>query len=94
MASLAGNLQTGSGNAPAPTRAQLASVAMGNALEFYDFLIFSFFAVQIGQTFFPATNPVNSLLAALAPDATNGTRLFRRVPFVSSDGSGLHREAQ
>jgi MFS family permease len=39
---------------------------MGNALEFYDFLIFSFFAVQIGQTFFPATNPVNSLLAALA----------------------------
>jgi MFS family permease len=66
MASLAGNLQTGSGNAPAPTRAQLASVAMGNALEFYDFLIFSFFAVQIGQTFFPATNPVNSLLAALA----------------------------
>jgi MFS family permease len=48
------------------TRAQIASVAAGNALEFYDFLIFSIFAVQIGQAFFPATDPVNSLLAALA----------------------------
>lgn len=66
MASLAGAPAVGAAQAPVPTRAQLASVAMGNALEFYDFLIFSFFAVQIGQTFFPATNPVNSLLAALA----------------------------
>src|SRR6476469_1240663 len=48
------------------TRAQIASVALGNALEFYDFLIFSIFAVQIGHAFFPATDPVNSLLAALA----------------------------
>ena len=57
------------GTASAPltaTRAQIASVAAGNALEFYDFLIFSIFAVQIGQAFFPATDPVNSLLAALA----------------------------
>lgn len=51
---------------PTATRAQIGSVAAGNALEFYDFLIFSIFAVQIGQTFFPATDPVNSLLAALA----------------------------
>lgn len=48
------------------THAQLGSVALGNALEFYDFLIFSFFAIQIGETFFPSTNPINSLLAALA----------------------------
>ena len=48
------------------TRAQIASVALGNALEFYDFLIFSIFAVQIGQAFFPASDPMNSLLAALA----------------------------
>ncbi|MFN6934513.1 MAG: MFS transporter [Tsuneonella sp.] len=51
---------------PKATRAQLGSVALGNALEFYDFLIFSFFAIQIGETFFPSSNPVNSLLAALA----------------------------
>ena len=37
------------------TRMQVAGVTLGNALEFYDFLVFSFFAVQIGQCFFPAT---------------------------------------
>jgi MHS family citrate/tricarballylate:H+ symporter-like MFS transporter len=48
------------------TPAQLLGVTLGNALEFYDFLVFSFFAVQIGQSFFPATSPQSSLLAALA----------------------------
>ena len=31
---------------------QLAAVVAGNALEFYDFLIFGFFAVQIGHGVF------------------------------------------
>ncbi|MGN3974179.1 MFS transporter [Tsuneonella sp. SYSU-LHT278] len=53
------------GRAP-PSRKQLGAVALGNALEFYDFMIFSFFAIQIGETFFPSTDPINSLLAALA----------------------------
>ena len=44
----------------------MLGVTLGNALEFYDFLVFSFFAVQIGQCFFPATSPQSSLLAALA----------------------------
>lgn len=57
---------TASADRPTATRSQIASVALGNALEFYDFLIFSFFAIQIGETFFPSTTPVNSLLAALA----------------------------
>ncbi len=53
--------------APPPiTRGQIVGVTLGNALEFYDFLVFSFFAVQIGQCFFPATNPQSSLLLALA----------------------------
>lgn len=51
---------------PAVTRGQILGVTFGNALEFYDFLIFSFFALQIGQCFFPADKPVGSLLAALA----------------------------
>lgn len=51
---------------PRATRAQLLGVTLGNALEFYDFLVFSFFAVQIGQCFFPAVSPQTSLLAALA----------------------------
>ena len=45
---------------------QLTAVLVGNALEFYDFLTYAFFAVQIGQAFFPAANPTSSLLASLA----------------------------
>lgn len=42
------------------------AVTLGNALEFYDFLTYSFFAAQIGRTFFPSDNPISSLLASLA----------------------------
>ncbi len=45
---------------------RLAAVAAGNALEFYDFLIFGFFAVQIGQAFFPKTDADTGLLLTLA----------------------------
>lgn len=45
---------------------QLAAVVAGNALEFYDFLIFGFFALQIGATFFPAKDATGSLLLTLA----------------------------
>jgi MFS family permease len=45
---------------------QVTAVLVGNALEFYDFLTYAFFAVQIGQAFFPAGNPTASLLASLA----------------------------
>ncbi|MEY4708100.1 MAG: hypothetical protein RJB58_1823 [Pseudomonadota bacterium] len=38
----------------------------GNGLEFYDFLIFGFFAVQIGAVFFPNSDPTTSLLQTLA----------------------------
>ncbi|HEX7850664.1 MAG TPA: MFS transporter [Sphingomonas sp.] len=51
---------------PRVTASQVVGVTLGNALEFYDFLIFTFFAVEIGRTFFPATDPQSSLLAALA----------------------------
>lgn len=51
---------------PPITRAQVFGVTLGNAVEFYDFLVFSFFAVQIGQCFFPASDPHSSLLLALA----------------------------
>ena len=47
-------------------RSQVAAVAVGNALEFYDFVTYAFFAVQIGRSFFPAHSPTGSLLASLA----------------------------
>ncbi len=45
---------------------QIAAVAAGNALQFYDFLIYGFFATQIGRTFFPSQDATASLLASLA----------------------------
>jgi len=44
----------------------VAAVVVGNALEFYDFLTYSFFAVYIGRAFFPSSDPSASLLASLA----------------------------
>ena len=48
------------------TTPQLAAVMAGNGLEFYDFLIFGFFAVQIGAVFFPSQDSTTSLLQTLA----------------------------
>jgi len=42
------------------------AVALGNALEFYDFVTYAFFAAQIGRAFFPSNTPGTSLLASLA----------------------------
>ncbi|MEJ5903260.1 MFS transporter [Pseudomonas kermanshahensis] len=54
-----------------PTTAQSASkkatvaCALGNALEMYDFTIYSFFAVVIARNFFPAQSEMASLLLSL-----------------------------
>ena len=45
---------------------QALAVAVGNGLEFYDFVTYAFFASQIGRTFFPSQTPGLSLLASLA----------------------------
>lgn len=44
----------------------IAAVVLGNALEFYDFTVYAFFAVPIGEAFFPSKNATESLLASLA----------------------------
>ena len=44
----------------------LAAVVVGNGLEFYDFIAYAFFALQISRTFFPARTPGTSLLLSLA----------------------------
>lgn len=48
---------------------------MGNALSFYDFVCYAFFAVQIGNTFFPSHDKTTSLLLSLA---TFGVGFFTR----------------
>lgn len=55
----------GAAQGPVPKRVVAATVA-GNALEFYDFVTYAFFAVYIGKTFFPASTPMGSLLLSVA----------------------------
>jgi len=55
-----------SGQQPAIRLRQVFAVALGNGIEFYDFLLYAFFAIQIGKAFFPAHDTRSSLLAALA----------------------------
>lgn len=45
---------------------RMIAISLGNALEFYDFMIFSFFAVQIGHAIVPAQFGARGLLLALA----------------------------
>ena len=56
-------------------RRAIAATVAGNALEFYDFLSYSFFAVYIGKAFFPSGNALTSLLLSLA---TFGVGFFTR----------------
>src|SRR5690348_5355198 len=44
----------------------VVAVVIGNGLEFYNFIAYAFFALQISHTFFPASTPATSLLLALA----------------------------
>ncbi|TLG87429.1 MFS transporter [Pseudomonas edaphica] len=52
-----------------PPRAKMRRVvvasSLGNALEIYDFTVYSFFAVIIGKLFFPADSPLASLMMSL-----------------------------
>jgi MHS family citrate/tricarballylate:H+ symporter-like MFS transporter len=45
---------------------KVVAVGVGNALEFYDFITFSFFAIQIGHCFFPESKTSHGLLYSLA----------------------------
>src|SRR6478672_3462627 len=55
-------------------RAIIATV-LGNGLEWFDFTVYSFFAVIIAKLFFPTGNDLSSLLLAVA---TFGVGFFMR----------------
>jgi MFS family permease len=61
-------VRDGSAAAPAErvSHAVVAATVAGNAMEFYDFTTYAFFAVYIGKTFFPASTPFMSLLLSVA----------------------------
>ena len=50
---------------PVLRKRHIAAAVVGNALEFYDFTTYAYFAVQIGQAFFPSHDSFMSLMGAL-----------------------------
>ncbi len=51
---------------PAALRRAVIAATIGNGIEFYDFVTFAFFAIQIGNTFFPSSSAYLSLMGSLA----------------------------
>ena len=51
---------------PTIKRRHLFAAVLGNGLEFYDFIVYGFFAIQIGHAFFPAHDPFSNLMLSLA----------------------------
>src|SRR5947208_6088620 len=53
----------------------VAAASVGNALEWFDFVVYGFFAVTMAKLFFPTSNETVSLLVALG---TFGVTFFMR----------------
>jgi MFS transporter, MHS family, citrate/tricarballylate:H+ symporter len=56
----------GQEDAPGIKWQHIAAATIGNALEFYDFLTYAFFSIQIGHAFFPSQSAYGSLMLSLA----------------------------
>ncbi|KVP07093.1 MFS transporter [Burkholderia ubonensis] len=74
MATIARSTKT-VGPERALNRRAVAAAVIGNALEWYDFTVFSFMVVVIADLFFPTTSEYSSLLLATA---TFGVAFFMR----------------
>ncbi|UDM53143.1 MFS transporter [Cupriavidus sp. MP-37] len=60
---------------PGQRRRAIVATVIGNGLEWFDFTVYSFFAVIIARLFFPTGNDLSSLLLAVA---TFGVGFFMR----------------
>jgi MHS family proline/betaine transporter-like MFS transporter len=60
---------------PAAHRRAIVSAIIGNAFEWYDFIVFGFLSVVIARQFFPATDPT---MSALLTTATFGSAFLVR----------------
>ncbi|MFJ8948920.1 MULTISPECIES: MFS transporter [unclassified Streptomyces] len=63
MASL---LQRSPARVPVSTRRALLALGGGNAVEWYDWMVYGLLASSIGPQFFPSSNPLSSTMSALA----------------------------
>lgn len=74
--SRAGGVPAGNGKTPAKASARtIVAVSIGNALEWFDLVVYGFLALTIAKLFFPADNETASLLLTLG---TFGVSFFMR----------------
>ncbi len=57
---------------PASSTRAIVAACVGNMLEWYDFIVYSTFAVQISLAFFPGKDQFISLLATLVTFGASG----------------------
>lgn len=63
---MAGVLLADTVTLPTIRRRHILAATVGNALEFYDFTTYTYFATQIGHAFFPSKSDFASLMGSLA----------------------------
>jgi MHS family proline/betaine transporter-like MFS transporter len=61
----AASLAPSAGRARASLTRVIVAASLGNAIEWFDFLVYGYFAVTIAKVFFPSANETASLLATL-----------------------------
>ena len=68
----------GTGTVPHRRNAQtLLATVVGNWLEFFDFGVYTFFAVMIGKQFFPVKSEFGQLLLSLTAFGVGAASLLR-----------------
>jgi hypothetical protein len=90
-AAAGGSAQHSAASALSGRRAIVVST-IGNALEWFDFLVYGFFVVIISKLYFPATNLTISLLATWGPRRSCGTDPAYRCRISACCLSRFHRK--
>jgi MHS family citrate/tricarballylate:H+ symporter-like MFS transporter len=62
---MAAEATAGEAAGPSISVKNVAAAVVGNWLEFYDFVVYTYFSLQIGKAFFPSHTPFGSLMASL-----------------------------
>ncbi len=79
--------------APAKARKAVAAASIGNALEWYDFSVFAFFASYIGHSFFDSDSDISALISTFLVFAVGFIARPIGALFLGSYGDRVGRKA-
>ncbi len=83
----------GTSSAHPDMRRVIVAATIGNVLEWFDFLVYGFFAVTIAEVFFPASNPTVSLLVTFGAFALSYLARPLGAIFIGSYSDRAGRKA-